>query len=366
MTRAREEGALRGRGASWNPANRFDGRDYVVDPGVIDDLPSPPIDDEDADTRPDPRTLYLDDTSKSILSTNDSPDVGIEMSLNPYRGCEHGCLYCYARPTHEYLGMSAGLDFETKIFVKHRAPELLRAALMAPRYTPKVIAFSGVTDPYQPAERRFQITRRCLEVLAEFHHPCGVITKNRLITRDIDLFQRLAAHNAIGTWVSVTTLDLQLNRILEPRSSSPAQRLDAIRQLAAAGIPVGVMCAPVVPGITDHEIPRILQAAREAGASRAGYILMRLPFAVAPLFTQWLEQHFPERKNKVLQHIAAMREGHLNDSRFGHRMRGTGPRAEQIARLFEIARRKYGFAIERAPLNRSAFRRPGPEQLSLC
>jgi len=365
MTRAREEESLRGRGASWNPANRFDGRDYVLEPDVIDDLP-PVLDDDEADSTPDPRTIYLDDLSKSILSSIESPDVGIEMSLNPYRGCEHGCIYCYARPTHEYLGYSAGLDFETKIFVKHRAAALLREALMSPRYTPKVIALSGVTDPYQPAERRFQITRQCLEVMAEFRNPCGVITKNRLVTRDIDLFQRLAKDNLVGVWVSLTSLDLKVNRVLEPRTSSPAQRLEAIRQLAAAGIPVGVMTAPIVPGITDHEIPSMLEAARAAGATRADYILMRLPYAVAPLFEQWLEQHFPERKDKVLHYIEDMRGGKRNDARFGHRMRGTGPRAEQIARLFEIARRKHGYDTERRPLNREAFRRPGPEQLELC
>lgn len=365
MTRSRDDEALRGRGASWNPANRFDGRDYVIDEAVRGHASSSPEGD-DEDPRPDPRTVYLEDQSKSILSTNDSPDVGLEVSLNPYRGCEHGCIYCYARPTHEYLGFSAGLDFETKIFVKHDAPRLLRDTLMSPRYVPKPIAFSGVTDPYQPAERRFLVTRQCLEVLAEFRHPCGIVTKNRLVTRDIDVLQRLAEHRALVVWVSLTSLDLSVNRILEPRTSSPAQRLAAIHQLADAGIPVGVMTAPVVPGITDHEIPALLAAARDAGATRANYILMRLPFAVAPLFETWLDQHVPDRKAKVLHYIAEMREGGLNDARFGHRMRGTGPRAEQIRRLFEIARRRSGYAEGRLVLNRDAFRRPGPEQLTLC
>jgi DNA repair photolyase len=358
MTRTIQEEALRGRGASWNPANRFNGgQSYVIDESINDR--------DDDEARPDPRTVYLDDTSKSILNPVDSPDLPMGVNLNPYRGCEHGCIYCYARPTHEYFGYSAGLDFETKIFVKHRAPELLRVALAAKNYVPEPIFLSGITDVYQPAEHRFQITRKCLEVLAEHRHPVSLITKNRLITRDIDILKRLAEHNAVSAYISITTLDLGLNRILEPRSSSPMQRLDALRQLSDAGIRTGVMVAPVIPCITDHEIPGILAAAREAGAQGAGYILMRLPLAVAPLFEHWLEQHYPDRKDKVIHRIQDLRGGKLNDPRFGHRMRGTGPWAEQFRKIFEVTQRKLGYTPGHPPLNRDAFLPPAGKQLPL-
>src|SRR5207237_8155344 len=245
---------IKGRGASWNPQNRFEKLEYVRD----EDAPP----DEDA-----PHTIYLRDPSRSIIARNDSPDVGFETSINPYRGCEHGCIYCFARPTHEYLGFSAGLDFETRIVVKEYAPELLREELMSPKWTPQLIAISGVTDPYQPIERKLQLTRRCLAVLAEFRNPVAIITKNHLVTRDIDVLRELAEHNAAAVSVSITTLDEKLARIMEPRTSTPQLRLNAIEQLAAAGIPAGVMVAPVVPAITDHELPAILTAARDAGAS---------------------------------------------------------------------------------------------------
>jgi DNA repair photolyase len=301
--------------------------------------------------------VFLRDGTRTIIARNDSPDVGFGASINPYRGCEHGCVYCYARPTHEYLGFSAGLDFETKIMVKEDAPELLRAELSSPRWQPEVLGISGVTDPYQPIERKLQLTRRCLEVLAEFRNPCGIVTKNRLITRDIDILSELTRFNAAAVHVSLPTLDVPLNRVMEPRTSLPAQRLAAIEALADAGIPVGVLVAPVIPGLTDHEIPSVLDAAAKAGARFAGYTMLRLPYAVAPLFEEWLGQHFPERKDKVLNRIRDVRGGRLNKSEFGERMCGEGPFAEQIGALFAIAARKAG--IGRSPvLSTAAFRRP--------
>ncbi|MGH7545805.1 MAG: PA0069 family radical SAM protein, partial [Gemmatimonadota bacterium] len=287
-------------------------------------------------------------------------------SLNPYRGCEHGCVYCYARPTHEYFGLSAGLDFETKIFVKEDAPELLRKELSSPRWEPQVIVMSGVTDPYQPIERRLAITRRCLEVLEEFRSPVAIITKNHLVTRDIDLLARLAECKAASVTLSITTLDSDLQRVLEPRTCTPARRLLAIRKLADAGVPASVNVAPVIPGLTDHEIPRILEAAVEAGASAAGFTMLRLPYAVKRLFETWLEQHVPDRKGKVLGRIRDVRGGRLNDPRFGSRMRGEGPYAEQIAKLFEVTCRRLGVDRRRVGLSTSAFRRPSEgRQLSL-
>jgi DNA repair photolyase len=354
MARMRDEAALRGRGASWNPANRFDGVDYAPDP------------DGEAPCSGGVATQYLPDSSRSILSENDSPDVGFDVGVNPYRGCEHGCVYCFARPFHEYLGFSAGLDFETRILVKHEAPRLLAAALEAKSWRPRPVAMSGATDPYQPAERQFRITRACLEVLRDFRNPVVIITKNQLVARDADLLADLAQHQAAAVYVSLTTLDLGLNRILEPRSSSPVQRLAAIRTLADAGVPVGVLVAPLIPGLTDHEAPALLAAAAEAGATHAGYILLRLPLAVAPLFERWLEQHFPQRKDKVLNRLRAMRGGALYRGDFGSRMKGTGESSEMLARLFDVAARKAGLSRERMPLSAAAFRRPGPEQLPLC
>lgn len=266
---------------------------------------------------------------------------------------------CYARPTHEYFGLSAGLDFETKIFVKQDAPELLRAELSSPRWTPQVIVMSGVTDPYQPVERRLRVTRRCLEVLAKFRNPVAVITKNHLVTRDIDVLSELARHHATAITLSITTLDRKLQRVMEPRTSVPERRLEAIAKLAEAGIPVGVNVAPVIPGLTDHEIPRILRAAAEAGATRAGCVMLRLPYAVAELFESWLDQHFPERKEKVLGRIRQVRGGRLNDPRFFSRMRGEGPYAEQVDRLFRVTCRRLGLNRRRVELSTAAFRRPG-------
>jgi DNA repair photolyase len=336
----------RGRGASWNPQNRFETLEYLVD--------------DDAHVEPGesaPRTIYLRDPSRSIISTNESPDIGFEASINPYRGCEHGCIYCYARPTHEFLGFSAGLDFETKILVKEDAPALLREELSAKKWEPKLIVLSGVTDPYQPIERRLGITRACLEVLAEFRNPVGVITKNQLVTRDADVLADLASWNGTRVFLSVTTLDANLQQMMEPRTSSPELRLGAMATLAEAGVPVGVMVAPVIPGLTDHEMPAILAAAKKAGARWAGFVVLRLPWAVAPLFEKWLEEHFPDRKDKVLNRVRDLRGGKLYDAQWGVRGRGTGIYADQIASLFEITCRKLGLNAQDRTLSTSEFRK---------
>ncbi|HEX7118014.1 MAG TPA: PA0069 family radical SAM protein [Longimicrobiales bacterium] len=268
-------------------------------------------------------------------------------------------MYCYARPFHEYLGFSAGLDFETRILVKEDAPALLRAELLSPRWQPRVIALSGVTDPYQPAERRLRITRRCLEVLAEFRNPVAIVTKNHLVTRDIDLLAELAGDHAAHVNISLTTLDEDLRRRMEPRTSTPARRLAAIEALATAGVPVRVMVAPVIPGLNDAEVPRLVEAAAAAGARAATWIPVRLPHAVADLFDAWLEQHFPDRKKKVLNRIREIRDGKLNEARFGRRMRGSGIFAQQIGALFDAACRRAGIGRELPPLSTEAFRRPG-------
>ena len=340
------------RGAGFDPPNRFVGVHREVDPDSGVDPAEEPL----------PRTQFLPDQSQSALTRNDSPDIGFTWSLNPYRGCEHGCIYCYARPTHEYLGFSAGLDFESRIMVKHEAPRLLREELSSRRWMPDVIALSGVTDCYQPVERKLGITRRCLEVLAEFRNPVGLVTKNALVTRDVDLLAELARHRATLVMISLTTLDAGLRSILEPRTSPPAARLRAIRSLADAGIPVGVMVAPVIPAVNDHEIPHLLAAAAAAGATFAGKVVLRLPLAVAPLFEDWLERHFPDRKEKVLGQLRAMRGGRLNDPGFGTRMRGEGLFAEQISQLFHVGCRKAGLATRSPELSTAVFRRLEPGQ----
>jgi DNA repair photolyase len=338
-----------GRGTADQPANRFDR--LHLEPGPEDQV-------EDGDRSGEP-TQYLRDTSRNIIATNDSPDVGFGASLNPYRGCEHGCIYCYARPTHEYLGLSAGLDFETRIFVKEDAPALLRAELSRTGWEPQVLALSGVTDPYQPIERRLGLTRACLQVLAEFRNPVGVVTKNALVTRDADVLADLASDDCANVALSVTTLDESLRRVLEPRASRADLRLDAVARLNAAGVPAGVMLAPVIPGLNDHEIPAILQRAGEAGARFAGYVMLRLPYAVKSLFAGWLERHFPDRKAHVLSRIEDVRGGRLNDPRFGARMRGEGPTADLVASLFKTARARAGIPPRGPRLRTDAFRRKG-------
>jgi DNA repair photolyase len=336
---------FRGRGATANPANRFELIHYERDPEAGPDDPAP-------------ATQFFKDSSRSIIARNDSPDVGFDASINPYRGCEHGCVYCYARPTHEYLGLSAGLDFETKIMVKEDAPELLRRELASPRWQPQTLALSGVTDPYQPIERRLQLTRRCLEVLAEFRNPVVIVTKNHLVTRDTDLLLELAKHRAVGVFISVTTLDADLARTLEPRATSPSGRLTAIEQLSRAGVPVGVMVAPVIPGLNDHEIPAVVKAVAAAGARFAGYTMLRLPYAVAVLFEEWLERHRPGSKERILGRIRDVRDGRLNDPRFGSRMRGEGVLAEQIRSLFHLSCRQAGINSSRLELSTASFRCP--------
>jgi DNA repair photolyase len=279
--------------------------------------------------------------------------------VNPYRGCSHACRYCYARPTHEYLGLSAGLDFETKILVKRRAPELLRQKLAAPSWKPRVIAFSGVTDAYQPAERRLRITRQCLEVLAHFRNPVAVVTKSWLVARDADLLADLAADRAASVVLSLTTLDPELQRSMEPGAPTPSRRLAAIESLARAGVPVGVLLGPVIPGLNDHEIPALLHAAADAGAGFASYVTLRLPHGVKDLFEGWLEHHAPDRRSKVMNRVRAMHGAQLYDSRYGVRQRGSGVFAEQVRELFELSRRRAGLAASGPDLSTDAFRRPG-------
>lgn len=338
-------GPLRGRGASHNPTNRFETLHYERDPEAV------PGDD------PAPATQFFRDNTCSIITTNDGPDVGFAASINPYRGCEHGCVYCYSRPYHEYLGFSAGIDFETKIMVKEDAPKLLRKELASPRWRPQVLGLSGVTDAYQPIERHLLLTRRCLEVLVQYRNPVAIVTKNHLITRDIDLLRVLAEHQAVAACVSVTTLDDKLAGCMEPRATRPRGRLDAIRALSAAGIPVIVLVAPVVPGLTDHEMPAILAAAREAGAVHAGYVMLRLPYGLPDIFDQWLIDHYPQRRERVWGRLREVRGGRDNDARFGLRMRGEGPIADAIETLFRMTVKKLGFP-GKPPLSVDAFRRP--------
>ena len=337
---------LHGRGVTPNPCNRFERITLERDPGTVAEDPAP-------------RTEFFRDSSRSIIARNSSPDVGFDASINPYRGCEHGCAYCYARPTHEYLGLSAGLDFESKIFIKQDAPELLRNELSSPRWRPQLLALSGITDPYQPIERTARITRGCLEVLTEFRNPVMMITKNFLVTRDLDLLAELASHRAAKVAVSVTTLDPALQRAMEPRTSSPKRRLDAIERLAQAGVPVAVFLAPLIPGLNDHEISSILMAAAERGATEASCVPLRLPYGVKDLFVDWLDRHVPERKDKIVIRILAMRGGRLNDPRLGSRMKGQGPMANHVIQLFSVARKKARLDGPPAELCTAAFRRPG-------
>lgn len=343
MQKANPRPSPRGRAASTNPPNRFQRLHVQPDPGQRED---------------GVETVLLRDTTRKIITRNRSPDVGFEFGVNPYRGCEHGCAYCYARPGHEFLGMSAGLDFESRILVKEDAAERLRQELSSPRWYPTTIVMSGVTDPYQPIERKLRITRGCLEVFAETGHPVALITKGHLITRDVDLLGILASGGAAGATVSITTLDQRLQRALEPRASSPKRRLHAIEVLARAGIPVRVNVAPIIPGLTDHEIPAILNAAADAGAVAAGWIMLRLPFGVADLFSDWLDRNVPDRKEKVLSRVRDMRGGLLNDGRWRTRMSGEGPFASQIRRLVEVSARRAGLVRDLPPLSTEGFRRP--------
>jgi DNA repair photolyase len=340
------------RGATGNPPNRFERLQVILDEEVAFEKRSP-------------ATSYFRDDAQTIISRTESPDIGFEASINPYRGCEHGCSYCYARPYHEYLGFSAGLDFETRILVKAGAPDLLRAQLSSPSWKPQVLAMSGVTDCYQPVERRLQITRRCLQVLAEFRNPVAIVTKNFLVTRDVDILADLAGVQAARVSLSITTLNADLARRLEPRASLPRHRLEAIRKLHSRGIAVSVLVAPVIPGLNEHEIPAILAAARRAGAIHAGYALLRLPHGVKEIFSDWLAENLPDARERILSRIRDVRGGSLNDSRFGIRMRGEGVEAEAICRLFEVSAAREGLTTSPPALSSAAFRRPGGEQLEL-
>lgn len=352
----REENAMttppRGRGSAGNPAGRFERLDYDRNAEFVQSDPDATIE------PPHPGTEFFRDHTRAIIARNESPDVGFDASINPYRGCEHGCAYCFARPTHEYLGLSAGLDFETRIFVKENAAVLLRDALAAPSWKPTPLGMSGVTDPYQPIERRLGITRQCLAVLVGFRHPVTIITKNHLVTRDVDLLAELAAHRAASAYISITTLDAGLARRMEPRTSSPERRLEAIATLSDAGIPTGVLVAPVVPAITDHEVPRILEAAANAGARYAGYVILRLPHGVKELFEEWLDAFEPEKKEKALSRMRALSGGKLYNSEWGTRQRGTGAFAEQVRQMFRVACTRHHLNENRVELSTAAFRRP--------
>jgi DNA repair photolyase len=344
--------SAKGRGAQNQPANPYVATQFEPDLAeVSQDL-------ELLAQLHRPVTQYLDDQSKTIVVENKSPDISFRYSINPYRGCSHGCSYCYARPTHEYLGLSAGLDFETKVFVKHRAAELFRQWLTRPAWRPEWIAMSGVTDCYQPAERKFRLTRGCLEVAAECRQPMGIVTKNALVTRDLDLLAELARYQAVSVAVSITTLDAVLARTMEPQTSSPDARLRTLRELSAAGIPTHVMVAPVVPGLTDSEIPAILAAARDSGAQSASYVLLRLPTTVTQVFFGWLEQFYPDRAAKVALLLRSTRDGKLYRGDFGGRMRGEGEVARQIEQTFRVFAERNGYRDESPKLSTEHFRPP--------
>ncbi len=350
-TRAGNHGAAtKGRGATENPEGRFESIAYeAAHDGWYK-----------ADEAARLDTIVMEEQVRSIISRNDSPDVPFSQSVNPYRGCEHGCIYCYARPSHAYLGLSPGLDFETRLFAKTNAAEQLRHELAAPGYRCDLIALGANTDPYQPIERTYRITRAVLEVLSESRHPVGIVTKNALVERDIDLLAPMAAERLAEVFVSVTTLDREIARRLEPRCTAPERRIEAIRRLSAAGIPVGVLVAPVVPFLTDDHIERVLAAAWEAGARQASYVLLRLPFEVKDLFRAWLEQHYPLKAAHVMSRVHAMRGGRDNDPQFGSRMRGQGNFSELLRTRFRVACKRLGFDAEPryARLDTSLFRPP--------
>jgi len=342
---------LKGRGALSNPQGRFDrtGLEAVDDGWYREEAPDSVA------------TSLQPDRAKGVITTNDSPDIGFDYSINPYRGCEHGCIYCYARPSHAYVGLSAGLDFETKLFYKADAGRVLEAELAKPSYVCKPIMLGANTDPYQPVERKLEVTRSILSVLAACRHPVAIVTKGVLVARDIDLLAAMARDRLASVVVSLTTLDPETKRTLEPRAASPQARLKTVRTLADAGVPVGVLVAPIVPAITDHETESILEAAAQAGASMASYVLLRLPYEVKDLFREWLAQHYPQRAQHVMSLVRDARGGRDNDPNFGTRMRGTGPYAELVRARFKIAARRLGLESARArPLDTTLFSKPRP------
>ena len=363
---ALEARARKGRGAISNPPVRYDSQTTVsVDDGwgSADERDPVHVNPHPDDEEP-PRlaTTLTRDASRTVIARNTSPDVPFDRSINPYRGCEHGCVYCFARPTHAYLGLSPGLDFETKLLFKPDAPSLLRQELAKRSYRCDVIAMGTNTDPYQPVERELRLMRGILEVLAEFNHPVGIVTKNALVTRDIDILAPMAAKNLVQVFLSVTTLDRHLANIMEPRASTPGKRLAAIRTLNQAGVPCGVMAAPMIPAINDHEMEAILEAAHQAGAQRAGYTVLRLPLEIAQLFEEWLREHFPDRAERVLSLVKQMRGGKIYDSDWGQRMTGTGTLAQLIRQRFDLAAKKFEFNKFRYQLDTTRFR--VPESLS--
>lgn len=338
-----------GRGAVTNPTGRFERlRADDFDDGWQsgEDDPPPRLD-----------TSITFDRTRSIIARNESPDIGFDRSINPYRGCEHGCIYCFARPTHAWLGLSPGLDFETRLFAKPNAAELLERELAKPGYRPRTIAMGTNTDPYQPVERRLKITRAILEVLSKHNHPVAIVTKGALVARDLDILGPMAERGLASVGVSVTTLDAKLAQVMEPRAARPERRIETIRMLAAAGVPVTVMAAPMIPALNDHELEAILIRARQAGATHASYILLRLPLELKELFGDWLSTHFPKRKQRVLNRLRDMRGGDLYRSRFGERMRGTGHDARLLEERFRIAARQQGYATEATLLDTERFRR---------
>ena len=312
-------------------------------------------------------TVVSPDTTRTIIARNDSPDVPFDRSINPYRGCEHGCIYCFARPTHAYLGLSPGLDFETRIFSKPRAAELLTEELSKPGYRPELIALGANTDPYQPAEREHRITRSVLDVFAEYEHPVAIVTKSDLVLRDLDVLAPMAAKGLVHVFVSITTVDGELARTMEPRAATPLRRLKALEALRSAGVPTGVLASPMIPALNDAELERILERAADAGARSAGYILLRLPLELKELFTEWLQIHYPDKAAHVLNLLRETRGGALYRPGFGERMRGTGPYAELLERRFRVAARKYGLDRPLPPLDTTRFRRPvrSGEQIAL-
>lgn len=357
-TAALPDRAIKGRGAISNPTGRFEpARRFAVDDGWgLEEDEAPPL-----------RTTVGIDASRTIIARNQSPDVPFDRSVNAYRGCEHGCVYCFARPTHAYMGLSPGLDFESRLFAKPDAARLLERELGRQGYQPKTIAIGTNTDPYQPVEREYRIMREVLEVLEAYGHPVGIVTKSALVTRDIDILSRMAARGLAKVALSVTTLDRRLARAMEPRAATPPKRLEAVRALAEAGVPASVMIGPVVPGLNDMEIERILESAAAAGAREAGYILLRLPLEVSPIFKDWLLRHYPDRFRHVMSLVRSMRGGKDYDSEWGKRMRGSGPYAWQIGRRFELAAKRLGLNAERRQLRTDLFRAPSRqgEQLVL-
>ncbi len=351
----------KGRGAVTNKTGRFEHQERVLTDdgwGVHD-----PVTGEAA---PKLRTVLGIDTAKSVIARNKSPDIPFDRSINPYRGCEHGCVYCFARPTHAYYGLSSGLDFETRLFHKPDAAQVLRRELSHPRYQPKPIALGTNTDPYQPIERTVETTRQILQVLAEFNHPFTIVTKGAAITRDLDIIGPMAEKGMAAVWISVTTLDRKLANIMEPRAATPPKRLDLVRSLSDAGVPTGILMAPIIPAINDFEIESVLDACKQAGADRAGYVLLRLPHEIKDLFTEWLEAHFPDRATRVLSLVKQTRGGRLYDSTWGKRQRGEGPVAELVGRRFGVAVRKLKLDGPRPDLDLSQFAVPGrAQQLAL-